>query len=232
MKTTSECLRLPTGKQIVREFDADQNMVSEMHSYGKDGLLDIAISFSFDHGRKTSEMYLHNRRLVSRKTYERQRSKYPDMPPPGSSMEDATAALLKLAAREKREHSKAAKAHMPDTAKARELDHFCKELIGAGRCENAAQWVQSKGHTLGEMTPIASRRLVDKLVKLGAVVIHACKIDSYEHGRENTGHVVVELPSAAPARTALLKEIDRLARRQGYEGDLDNGQKYAYVKLD
>ncbi len=105
-------------------------------------------------------------------------------------------------------------------------------VVVAHSDEDAVQWVHFKGRTLGEMTPSASRNVVDKLLKLGAVAVHACKIDSYEDGTENTGHLVVELPNTQPARSALLKHIDRLARKQGHAGDLDDGQKYAYLKLD
>jgi hypothetical protein len=104
--------------------------------------------------------------------------------------------------------------------------------MAEGKCADAVTWIRSKKHTLGEMTWAASRRAVEKLVELGAVVVHACEIDSYEDQMENTGHLVVDLPTTSRARAALLKEIDRLARQQGFEGDPDDGQRYAYVGLD
>jgi hypothetical protein len=47
-----------------------------------------------------------------------------------------------------------------------------------------------------------------------------------------TGHLVVELPREPAKRATVLKTIARIARKQGYEGDPDDGQNYAYVKLD
>jgi hypothetical protein len=44
--------------------------------------------------------------------------------------------------------------------------------------------------------------------------------------------MVVELPDEGDRRKAILREIGRVATAQGYSGDLDHGQQYAYVKLD
>jgi hypothetical protein len=49
---------------------------------------------------------------------------------------------------------------------------------------------------------------------------------------ENTGHLVVELPTDPSARARILDTIDRIASKTGYRGDFDDGQRYCYVKLD
>jgi hypothetical protein len=64
------------------------------------------------------------------------------------------------------------------------------------------------------------------------VAITACKIDRYEDGQTNTGHLVVELPDDAATRGKILRALDRLAEEQGLAGDPDHGQRYCYVKLD
>ena len=87
-------------------------------------------------------------------------------------------------------------------------------------------------HTLGEKSSASSKRLVKELKALGCLRIIACEIDSYEDGLENTGHLVVELPTNALARTEILDTIDRLASKGGYRGDFDDGQRYCYIKLD
>jgi hypothetical protein len=60
--------QLPSGKQIIRNFDADGRMISESHSYG---LIDISIQSHFSAGVKTSETYIVNKRLASRKRYDK-----------------------------------------------------------------------------------------------------------------------------------------------------------------
>jgi hypothetical protein len=40
------------------------------------------------------------------------------------------------------------------------------------------------------------------------------------------------LPERAADRKAVLREVDRLDTKQGLRGDFDNGQSYAYIKLD
>ncbi len=62
----------------------------------------------------------------------------------------------------------------------------------------------------------------------------ALTIDYLEDGGlgANTGHLVVELPDEAGLRKAVLRELDRLAERQGLSGDFDDGQHYGYIKLD
>jgi hypothetical protein len=219
---------LPTGKSILREFDDAGQLTSETHGYG---MLDIALKVDFDEGTKTEETYFVKRRLVSRSRYEKERLDYPDMPAADNSLQDWAVDLLKAAERERREQCKAAKNHTPDPAAARQIDAFCAEMMGRGEREAAVAWIESPQHTLGELDHAASRRLVAKFARLGCKEIHACEIDHYED-LANTGHLVVELPDQPNQRKAVFREISRLAELQGYSGDFDDGQRYAYVKLD
>jgi hypothetical protein len=134
--------------------------------------------------------------------------------------------------------TKTSKVQATNGAKARKNDAFCKKMMRNGQCEDAVEWIKTKNHTLGEMESGPSRRLVAKLVKLGALAIHACDVETDDLGDEgelqNTGHLLVELPSVAGRRAAILQEMDRLAQAQGFDDDetMDDGQRYAYVKLD
>ena len=60
----------------------------------------------------------------------------------------------------------------------------------------------------------------------------ACNIDDYDDSEENSGDLIIELPQEPSQREAVLREIGRIAADQGYRGSFDNGQQYAYVKLD
>jgi hypothetical protein len=170
--------------------------------------------------------------MVSRRTYEKVRLAYPDMPPADNAIEDWGAKLLRGMAKEKQQHRAEAERHIPNSEEARKSDAFCSSLMERGKCSEVREWIKSKNHTLGERNWTSSNNLVNKFVSLGCVNIYACEIDSYGDGNENTGHLVVELPQNNLERKKIFKKIDNLAREQGYDGPFDNGQQFAYVKLD
>jgi len=92
--------------------------------------------------------------------------------------------------------------------------------------------------TLGEFTAEASRRLVGGFTKVGALVF-AVKVNQSIRGglhvdevRENTGHLVIQLPSEPERRAKVLKLGGRHARRLGFDPTEDCGQRLLYVKLD
>jgi hypothetical protein len=219
---------LPSGKVIVRTLGEDGSLIEESHGYGA---LDIGINYSFDAGVRISETYYAKRRMVSRRTYEKARAAYADMPAADATLKDWGADVLKAAAKERRQHRMEAKRHTPDADEARRLDGFCSAIMDKGKREDAVQWIQTRGHTLGERNWSSSKRLVTHLAELDCMNIYACQIDVYEEG-ENTGHLVVELPEETLARSKILKAIDRLASETGYSGPADDGQRYAYIKLD
>ncbi len=220
---------LPSGKLIMRHFGEDGSLVEETHSYGT---LDIGIKYEFEAGVKVYETYFAKRRMVSRRSYEKARTAYADMPTADATLEDIGAQMLHAAAKERRQHRLEVKQHAPDPDEARRLDAFCSMIMDKGKTEDAVQWIQTKTHTLGERDWRGSKRLVDRLSALGCANVYACEVDVYEADAENTGHLVVELPAEAAKRSKILKTIDRLASECGYSGTADDGQRYAYVKLD
>jgi len=221
--------KLPTGKEIFRDFAPDGSLAREQQSYG---LIDIGIAYVFSGGTKVEESYFYKNKLVGRRSYDKARAKYPDMPAPDTGMEDWGTDVLRAAAKESREHNLESKRHQPNSADARDSDNFCEERLQDGKTEDAIKWIKIKGHTLGERDRSGSKRLVERLAVAGCVKIWACEIDTYEDGAENTGHLVVKLPKAKAARAKALRMIDRLAREIGYGGPFDDGQQYAYIKLD
>src|SRR5262249_35065650 len=87
MSLTLDYEELPSGKRIVRKLDADGRLISEAHSYG---LIDISITSHFSAGVKTAETYIINKRLVSRKRYDKARQGYADMPASDSNVHDVS----------------------------------------------------------------------------------------------------------------------------------------------
>jgi hypothetical protein len=223
--------QLPTGKRIIRTFDDGNQLISEMHLYGTSAL-DISMKMEFSDGVKTGETYIIKNRLVTRARYEKARQKYPDMPQADNSLEDFWGEAAKAVDRERRQRRKAAETHEPDPRAARMIDGGCRSIMEKGRREDGVSWIESSQNTLGELSHKESHRLVAKLVQLGCEHIYACIIDSYDDDLQNTGHLVVELPADADRRKGILREIDKLVAPQGYEGNQDDGQGYAYIKLD
>jgi hypothetical protein len=225
MQTNEE---FPSGKTITRDFDDNGRLSSEMHMHG---MLDVCLQRSYSADGSIDEMYFVKRRLVSRARYEKARADYPEMPAADAGLQDLSGELVKGAAREQRERSKAAKQHVADEARAAEIDSFCTSLMERGQRKEAAAWLESRKNTLGELSSAASCRLVAKLSKLGCGQVYACEIDQSVDGG-NSGHLVVELPSDAELRRGVFKELGRLAAKQGLTGDLEDGQRYSYIKLD
>ena len=219
---------LPSGKTILQTFGEAGSLIQELHVYGA---LDIGIKYEFEAGRKVTETYYSKRRMVSRRTYEKARTAYADMPAPDSALEDWGADLLKAAAKERRQMRIEARQHVPDPDEAQRQDRFCSEIMGKGKREDAVQWVKSRTHTLGERDWSGSKRLIARLAALGCINIYACQIDVYEEG-ENTGHIVVELPAETAAQSKILKALNRLASETGYSGPADDQQRFAYIGLD
>lgn len=209
--------QLPSGKVIIRHFGEDGSLVEETHCFGA---LDVAIKYDFRAGVKVDETYFAKGRLVGRRTYEKTRTTYTDMPAADGTVEDSGAELLRALAKERRQRSAEAKQHRPNPDEARKNDAFCSMVMDKGRREDAVQWIQMKSHTLGERNWSSSKRLVDRLTTLRCVHIYACEIDVYEDCFENTGHLVVDLPTEAAARSKILKMIGRLAAETGYSGPL------------
>jgi hypothetical protein len=62
--------------------------------------------------------------------------------------------------------------------------------------------------------------------------IFACEIDRTRSPHENTGHLIIELPTDENNRASVFKRLGRIAEGQGYSATVDDGQNYIYAKLD
>jgi hypothetical protein len=106
--------KLSSGKTIVRRFDEnDKSLLDETHSYG---ILEIAIKCSFSKGVKTDELYFTKRRMVSRRTYEKARIDYADMPPADGTIEDLGSLLLRGARKQQLQNKAEAERRLAESA--------------------------------------------------------------------------------------------------------------------
>jgi hypothetical protein len=123
------------------------------------------------------------------------------------------------------------------------MDEFEKGLMGGGDPVEARAWLAlSDGvtRTLGELSTVeASRALVDQFYRAGALRVLAIEIHRSvretlheDEVRENTGHLVVQLPADPKHRARVFKLQGREAKRCGYDPTKDIGQNLLYVKLD
>lgn len=91
--------QLPSSKMIMRHFGPDGSLVYEQHTHG---ILEIGIRYDLDATGKPLETYFSKRRMVGRRTYEKARVAYPDMPAANQTAEDFGASLLRGARRQQR----------------------------------------------------------------------------------------------------------------------------------
>lgn len=112
-------------------------------------------------------------------------------------------------------------------------DEFCIKLLAKGR-EETRDWLRSgPKNTLGEIqTNAESQSFVRSLYELGAPHVFAVEIDKYPGGMENTGRLVIELPSDPELRPGVIKLAAKIAHEQGFDAYSDVGQKYVFVVLD
>jgi hypothetical protein len=218
------------GKTVTVHYSKDGIPFREEHSFGS--LTELFLVRRFERDLLRDEQYLYRYRLIARAKYERLRAAHPNMPPPTHEAVDPVAEMAALLRAEVREKRRGEKQHVANPERAAKLDAFCRQMLTSGAPQDVSTWIQEPGTTLGERDRRASRALASRLFAQGAQHVWACEVDQTEPGRQNTGHLVVQLPLAAEQRKALLRTLDRLAREQGYEGDFDDGQMFAYVKLD
>jgi hypothetical protein len=99
----------------------------------------------------------------------------------------------------------------------------------------ALSWLEGSAgkNTLGELSSTGeSILLVKEAYDAGAVEVLAIEIDEYESGQENTGKLILKLPSEAELRKRVFQWCADQAEAQGYEGEKDEGQTHIFVSLD
>jgi hypothetical protein len=225
--STCRSQKLASGKQVMQFLDGAGNNVQEIHSYG----MKIMLTVSFGPGGK-SESYLVKKRLVAREKYEQARDQFPDMPPADPTLVDHNAELLKLVQLERKQQKLLLKNQSPDPKRAEQSDEFCTKMMARDQVADAYAWIDLGKNSLGEMNRSASKRLLAKLKSYGCPRVWACEIDRAESGSENSGNLIVELPSDALNRAQLFKWAAKAAQQRGFDPEPDDGQKFMYLKLD
>mgnify|MGYP000117165964 CR=1 FL=1 len=112
-------------------------------------------------------------------------------------------------------------------------DDFCKRMLLESNPEELKVWLYDGKSTLGEIqTNSESISLANKAYKSGAVNIFGVDIEADPEIGNNTGRLVVELPTEKNKRQSVLNWAAPIAHEQGFDAYSDVGQKYIYVSLD
>tara|TARA_R110001599_G_scaffold351710_1_gene584337 strand:+ start:54 stop:470 length:417 start_codon:yes stop_codon:yes gene_type:complete len=112
-------------------------------------------------------------------------------------------------------------------------DDFCKKMLIENNPKELKAWLYDGKSTLGEIqTNSESILLANKAYASGAVNIFGVDIEADPEYGNNTGRLVVELPTEKNKRKSLLNWAAPIAHEQGFEAYSDVGQEYIYVSLD
>ncbi len=111
-------------------------------------------------------------------------------------------------------------------------ESFIRARLEGPKAE-ALGWLKSGSgaNTLGETSNEESVRLIQAIYSAGAAQVLAVEIDDYE-GFQNTGKLVIALPTDPDARKAVFIWHAEQAESMGFDGERDIGQTHLFSMLD
>lgn len=187
-------------------------------------------------GTLLMEKFMHQFKLMSKRQYHKLCDKDPEMPRFDDANEYSfiTAEDLKLERQVQRKKTQAI-LKQDNTESRKKSEEFCQKRLAEGNPREVVAWLSGqpkRQNTLGELaTNQESLKLARKLYSIGAVEVLAIEIGIGEQG-ENSGKLVIILPIEPENRKAIFRWSSKSAREQGFDPDVDIGQKYIFVMLD
>lgn len=212
-----------SGRVIVEYLDDSGIVTGESHAYHPI----IGIIFNVVDGIRTNEVYVYNGKPVCAKVYEEKRQAYPDMPQ-ASKEGGATDRLRTLLREGRKAWLSALKSHKPDYSRGRQVDQFARDLINADSSKVVKCRTEADVRRCSRGLQIEQVAVLVKLIRAGIVEIFLADQDARS---SSFGSCVVRIPEGVE-RGKILRLVDELARTAGKEGDLDDGQEFAYVSLE
>jgi hypothetical protein len=177
--------------------------------------------------------FWNNLKYISKKEYHALCDKDPGLPRFDDIGEyNFLAEDLKREQRHQREEAK--QIQQQDNSEDLENEVFCQQLLKDEHTEEVVSWLKQPRvvATLGELqTNRESLELARRLYRLGAEKVFAVEIASDEHG-ENSGKLVIALPTDTEKRKRLFRWAGANARELGFGPDVDIGQKHLFAMLD
>jgi hypothetical protein len=116
------------------------------------------------------------------------------------------------------------------------MKDFASRFIGSPDTKEALEWLRGATpelfRSLGEHTSTGeSIEWVENLYAAGAAKVLAVDIVRYDDG-ENTGRLLIELSDDTAERTTVLSIVGEIAVSQGFDAEVDRGQRHVFVMLD
>lgn len=180
--------------------------------------------------------FVHRFKMMSKKQYHKLCDKNPEMPRFDDATEYSfiTAEDLKLERQVQRKKAQAI-LKQDNTESRKKQEEYCQKLLAEGNPREVVEWLSGEPtgrNTLGELTTNKeSLKLARKLYSIGAVKVSAIEIGKSEEG-ENSGKLVIVLPSEPESRKRIFRWSSKQARAQGFDPDVDIGQEHLFVMLD
>lgn len=173
----------------------------------------------FEDGTLAGESYYIKNAKISKKKYDEACKKNPTLP----RYEESLKSKLPLPTT-RHQRRKAPVSEEKRKQHEKVIAEFCAKPNQA----EARQWLAgNEGRFLGEMTPEASREVVEEGYKAGAIKIMAVGIQG-----ETTNYLIVGLQAKGVGRERVFEWNNDLAQSSGFDPDIDWGQNELFVFFD
>lgn len=229
-----DCTKPKNGTGVMQTFQPNGHLSQEV--WMQNGQVVGWCKLYDTDGTLLMTKFMYRFKVMSKKQYLKLCDKNPEMP----RFDDVkahsfiTAADLKLE-RQVQKNKAQARLKEDKSESRKKHEEFCQQRLAEGNPREVVEWLsgEPKGqNTLGELTTNQeSLKLARKLYSIGAVKVFAIEIGKNEQG-ENSGKLVIVLPSDPEARKRIFRWSNKLAREQGFDPDVDIGQEHLFVMLD
>jgi hypothetical protein len=174
----------------------------------------------FEDGDLVSTIYHIYDKQVSKKKYDEACKSDPTLP---RFDDDGQKSKLKLPSTKYRK----SKAKVSEEER-KQHDALILEFRAKPNHSEARQWLtDNENRNLGEMTPEASREVIDNGYTAGATKIMAVGVTD-----KSTNHLIVELPTVLSKRKRVFEWNNILAQNSGFDPDDDWGQNELFIFFD
>lgn len=225
MKT--EVKKLSSGKVVAITTYPDGS-AEEIHRYGDD----IAILYRLEFGKYVSESYFDADGYIGKRRYSELIRSYPDMPDAGLAPQQEVE-IKKAQQNEHKAWKKKLLRHVADKKTGNESDSICQAILRGVSCKKYIEGEMGGIVLLGELNARRSDAILNKLISANAREIFLCKSEIIEPDNRKilAGGLVLELSGNDDERRNLFVLIDKIVREFGYDGPMDDGQRYAYLSF-
>jgi hypothetical protein len=222
--------KLESGKTIIRAYDNDGALVEESHVYRTRPV--VSITLAFKDGKIVDESYMVDLKSVSRKKYEDASKKFSDMPLAGSALSEAEN-IKEIKKIEHNEWIKEFKQHIANDALAKERDSRLMTILGEDGVISIDDNISSNvsvffNQSIGRKISSIISRL--NRYEISEIWIVGVDKDVFDEKKIDCKGMIIGLPRDDAKRADFFVMADKIAREDGFSGDMDDGQRYAFLR--